>query len=295
MSRASRKVASPRVVCVEDLRPLARRRVPQAVFDYLDGGAEGEVTLRENCRAFEDVTFRPRHAVAFLQCDLRTRVLGFELALPFLLAPVGYSRLMHPGGEVAAAREAGKAGTAYIRDYSVPLVDAARRDPDAVRTVAATDEGRRRVDAIRAEFDGFVTTERGLAATRQRRSDAAARRAIVAAAGGLAGSIILVVLFAGYLTGAIVQPVHRAADMAGRLAAGDLGVLERSFNTMASSLEESREELAASRARIVAAGDQARRRIGLTDRVEALGGRISIASPSGQGTTMLVELPVKGG
>jgi len=102
-------------------------------------------------------------------------------------------------------------------------VDAARRDPDAVRTVAVTDEGRRRVDAIRAEFDSFVTTERGLAATRQRRSDAAARRAIVAAAGGLAGSIILVVLFAGYLTGAIVQPVHRAADMAGRLAAGDLG------------------------------------------------------------------------
>lgn len=93
---------------------MARRRVPRAVFDYLDGGAEGEVTLRENCRAFEDVTFRPRHAVALSDCDLRTRVLGFELSLPFLLAPVGYSRLMHPGGEVAAARAAGKAGTAYI-------------------------------------------------------------------------------------------------------------------------------------------------------------------------------------
>jgi L-lactate dehydrogenase (cytochrome) len=75
--------------------------VPKAVFDYLDGGAEGEVTLRENCRAFEEVTFRPRHAVALSDCDLRTRVLGFDLALPFLLAPVGYSRLMHPGGEVA--------------------------------------------------------------------------------------------------------------------------------------------------------------------------------------------------
>src|SRR5881628_3077553 len=108
MSRASRKVASPRVVCVEDFLPLARRRVPQAVFDYLDGGAEGEVTLRENCRAFEDVTFRPRHAVAFSQCDLRTRVLGFDLALPFLLAPVGYSRLMHPAGKVAAARAAAR-------------------------------------------------------------------------------------------------------------------------------------------------------------------------------------------
>jgi isopentenyl diphosphate isomerase/L-lactate dehydrogenase-like FMN-dependent dehydrogenase len=93
---------------------MARSRVPKPVFDYLDGGAEGEVTLRENCRVFNDVTFRPRHAVAVAGCDLRTQVLGFDLALPFLLAPVGYSRLMHPGGEVAAARAAGKAGTGYI-------------------------------------------------------------------------------------------------------------------------------------------------------------------------------------
>jgi isopentenyl diphosphate isomerase/L-lactate dehydrogenase-like FMN-dependent dehydrogenase len=112
--RASRPVASPRVVGVEDLRRLARRRVPRAVFDYIDGGAEGEVTLCENGRAFEEVTFRPRHAVAVAGCDLRTRVLGLDLALPFLLAPVGYSRLMHPGGEVAAARAAGFAGTGYV-------------------------------------------------------------------------------------------------------------------------------------------------------------------------------------
>ena len=110
----ARAVASPHVVCIEDFRPLARRRVPKAVFDYLDGGAEGEVTLRENCRAFQDITFRPRHAVALASCAMGTRVLGFDLALPFLLAPVGYSRLMHPGGEVAAARAAGAAGTAYI-------------------------------------------------------------------------------------------------------------------------------------------------------------------------------------
>ena len=70
------------------------------MFDYLDGGAEGEVTLRENCRVFEDVTLRPRHAVAVPACDLRTRVLGLDLSLPFLLAPVGYSRLMHPGGKL---------------------------------------------------------------------------------------------------------------------------------------------------------------------------------------------------
>ena len=114
MTRAARSVASPNVVCIEDFRPIARQRIPKSVFDYLDGGAEGEVTLRENCRIFNDVTFRPRHAVVVPQCNLRTRVLGFDLALPFLLAPVGYSRLMHPGGEVAAARAAGRAGTGYI-------------------------------------------------------------------------------------------------------------------------------------------------------------------------------------
>ena len=114
MTRAARSVASPRVVCIEDFRPIARRRVPKAVFDYLDGGAEGEVTLRENCRIFNDVTFRPRHAVAVADCNLCTTVLGHKLSLPFLLAPVGYSRLMHPGGEVAAARAAGRAGTGYI-------------------------------------------------------------------------------------------------------------------------------------------------------------------------------------
>ena len=171
------------------------------------------------------------------------------------------------------ARRIVEAARSYLRDYSVPLVTAARRDPAAARTVAATDEGRRRMDALQAEFDRFVASERGLAAARQRRSDAATRRAIVAAAAGLGGSILLIVLFAGYLTRAIVQPVRRAAAMAGRLAGGDLGarmpergvgeigMLEASFNTMAGSLELSREELAASRTRVVAAADQARRRI----------------------------------
>jgi len=112
--KRNRAVESPRVVSIEDLRPVARRRIPKSVFDYLDGGAEGEVTLRENRCVFEDVTFRPRCAVAGAECNLRTSALGFDLAVPFLLAPVGYSRLMHPGGEVVAARAAGNAGTAYI-------------------------------------------------------------------------------------------------------------------------------------------------------------------------------------
>jgi L-lactate dehydrogenase (cytochrome) len=109
-----KKLSPSRIVNIADLRSMAERRVPKPVFDYLDGGAEGEVTLRENCRAFEDITFCPRHAVKVNECDLRTAVLGTEISFPAILAPVGYSRLMHPDGEVAAARAAGEAGTGYI-------------------------------------------------------------------------------------------------------------------------------------------------------------------------------------
>jgi signal transduction histidine kinase len=173
----------------------------------------------------------------------------------------------------ARAREIAQAGTSYIQDYSVPLVAAARRDLNSARTVTVIAEGKRRIDAIRTDFDRFVAAEQDLAGARQQRSEAADHRAVVVAAGGLAGSILLIVVFAGYLSKAIVRPVRRAATMARRLAGGELGartpergvgeigVLERSFNTMARSLEETRGELTASRARIVAAGDQARRRI----------------------------------
>src|SRR5438128_11493861 len=106
MQQVSHQRLSSRVVCVEDFRPLARRRLPRPVFDYLDGGAEGEVTLRENCRVFADVTFRPRQAVGVAACEMRTRIFGFDVAFPALLAPVGYSRLLHPEGEVGAARAA---------------------------------------------------------------------------------------------------------------------------------------------------------------------------------------------
>jgi L-lactate dehydrogenase (cytochrome) len=112
--RTMPRLHSPHVVNIEDLRRLAQRRLPRAVFDYMDGGAADEVTLRENCRAFQEVVLRPRHAVANEKCELRTRVVGQEISFPAILAPVGYSRLMHPGGEVAAARAAGESGTAFI-------------------------------------------------------------------------------------------------------------------------------------------------------------------------------------
>lgn len=103
-----------KAVSIEDLRQLAFRRVPRVVFNYIDGGAEGEWTLRENRRAFDAVRFRPRQAIAVPACDLRTQVLGMELSMPLLLAPVGYLRVMHPEGEIGAARAAGGAGVGII-------------------------------------------------------------------------------------------------------------------------------------------------------------------------------------
>jgi signal transduction histidine kinase len=161
----------------------------------------------------------------------------------------------------------------YVRDYSVPVVQAARRGDASASSLATAEQGRRLVDALRAEFDHLRATERALAESRQNHADIATRRAILAAAVGLVGSIVFILFVGGYLNRAIVLPVRRAAAMAGRVAGGDLavrmpetgvgeiGALERSFNTMAGSLEASRAELNASRARVVEASDDSRRQI----------------------------------
>ncbi|HTS80307.1 MAG TPA: alpha-hydroxy acid oxidase [Myxococcaceae bacterium] len=113
MSLAS-SVASPAVVNIADLRRAAMRRLPRPVFDYVDGGADAEATLRANVTVFDEVLFRPRGAVASPRASLETTVLGQRLSLPFLLAPVGSTRLLFPKGEIEAARAAGAAGAGYI-------------------------------------------------------------------------------------------------------------------------------------------------------------------------------------
>lgn len=133
MGSGHNTLGPPEVVNIADLRRLAQRRLPKLVFDYLEGGAEEEITLRENARAFQDITFRPRGAVALKKCDLAVRVLGHDLSFPAVLAPIGYSRLMHPGGEVSAAKAAGGAGTAYILStisgHKLEAVKAATKGP----------------------------------------------------------------------------------------------------------------------------------------------------------------------
>ena len=84
------------------------------VFDYVDGGADAENTLRSNVSVFDEVLFRPRGAVVSPRASLETTVLGQRFSLPFLLAPIGSTRLLFPKGEVEAARAAAAAGTGYI-------------------------------------------------------------------------------------------------------------------------------------------------------------------------------------
>jgi isopentenyl diphosphate isomerase/L-lactate dehydrogenase-like FMN-dependent dehydrogenase len=109
-----RTVGPPRVLNIADLRREAKLRLPRVVFDYIDGGAEQELTMRRNVGAYEMITFRPRCAVAIPQCDLRTTVLGTPLALPFLLAPVASCRMFYPRGEAVVAETASAAETVYI-------------------------------------------------------------------------------------------------------------------------------------------------------------------------------------
>jgi isopentenyl diphosphate isomerase/L-lactate dehydrogenase-like FMN-dependent dehydrogenase len=170
------KLSPSQVVNVADLRRLAQRRVPKAVFDYLDGGAEDEITLGENCRAFRDILFRPRQAVAFGKCDLSVRVLGAEISFPAMLAPVGYSRMMHPGGEVAAARAAGEAGTGYILStisgHKLENVKAATSGPAWYQLYLVGGRGAAEGAIARARKAGFsalvITVDTAVAGLRER-------------------------------------------------------------------------------------------------------------------------------
>jgi L-lactate dehydrogenase (cytochrome) len=101
------------IVTIEDLRRRARNRLPRAVFDYIDGGAEDEVTLRANRQAFERVAFRPRALVDSGTPDLSTTVLGQHIGCPIILAPAGLVGLFWPNGEIAAARAAARFGTIF--------------------------------------------------------------------------------------------------------------------------------------------------------------------------------------
>jgi L-lactate dehydrogenase (cytochrome) len=98
---------------VRELRVTARRLIPRPVFDYVDGGADEELSMAANVRAFRKWRFQPRAMAEVSTVDTAARVLDRELPLPLVLAPTGYTRMMHPAGEIGAARAAQRHGLPY--------------------------------------------------------------------------------------------------------------------------------------------------------------------------------------
>jgi isopentenyl diphosphate isomerase/L-lactate dehydrogenase-like FMN-dependent dehydrogenase len=110
MRRSDIKAAAS-IESVEDARALAARRLPKGVFQMFEAGSGSNATMDENEQAFRDVMFRPRAAVFTPQRDLRTSVLGHEIAMPAIVSSVGFLAVGHRDGEVGVARAAGDAGT----------------------------------------------------------------------------------------------------------------------------------------------------------------------------------------
>jgi L-lactate dehydrogenase (cytochrome) len=102
-----------RAASIPDLRLLARRRAPRGVFDYTDGAADGEVSLRRSRAAYRRVEFRPRVLRDVSTVDPTTTILGRPAAQPFAFGPTGFTRLMHTDGEPAVGRAAGRVGIPY--------------------------------------------------------------------------------------------------------------------------------------------------------------------------------------
>jgi L-lactate dehydrogenase (cytochrome) len=98
---------------IGDLRATARRLIPRPVFDYVDGGADEEISLAANRQAFQRRRFLPRALIGVEHVDTTATVLGAQLPLPLALGPTGYTRMMHPGGEIAVARSAQRHGLPY--------------------------------------------------------------------------------------------------------------------------------------------------------------------------------------
>jgi L-lactate dehydrogenase (cytochrome) len=152
-----------RAASVADLRLIARRRLPRGVFDYIDGAAEDELTLRRNSEAFRRLEFRPRVMCDVGEIDTSTTLLGGRLPVPLVLAPTGFTRVASPGGELDAARAAARAQLPFT------LSTMATR---SIEEVAAVSSGRK-------WFQVYVWRDRGLVKEMLARAAASGYEAIV--------------------------------------------------------------------------------------------------------------------
>ncbi len=152
-----------RAASVRDLRLIARKRLPRGVFDYIDGGAEDELTLRRNAEAFRRLEFRPRVLRDMGAVDISTTLLGRPLPVPLVLAPTGFTRIASPGGELDVARAAARAELPYT------LSTMGTR---SIEEVAAVSSGRK-------WFQVYVWRDRGMMKEMLARAAAAGYEAIV--------------------------------------------------------------------------------------------------------------------
>ena len=130
---------------IEDLRRLARRRLPRALFDFVDGGAQDEVTLRANQSDFQRLALLPRVLIDVAQRDQSVTVLGQKLEQPLILAPTGGPGMLWPNGAVAAAQAADKAGVGFclstMSTSSIEEVSKAVRKPIWFQLYVMRDRG----------------------------------------------------------------------------------------------------------------------------------------------------------
>ena len=155
-----------KALTVEDLRRIAKRRTPRPAFDYTDGAADGEVSLARARQAFADVEFRPAVLRDVSDVDTSREVLGRRAALPFGIAPTGFTRMMQAEGEVAGATAAEAAGIPFALSTmgTTSIEDVAAAAPegrnwfqlymwkDRDRSMALVDR------AARAGFDTLLVT-----------------------------------------------------------------------------------------------------------------------------------------
>jgi L-lactate dehydrogenase (cytochrome) len=149
-----------RVVTCDDLRRRARRRTPRSVFDYVDGAAERELSMRRAVDAFEHVVFHPRVLRDVADVDPSTTILGRAAALPVVFGPTGFTRMMHAAGEPAVARAAGRAGIPYTLSTlgTTAIERLAAEAPAADRwfqLYVSKDRGRVRELVVRARDSGY--------------------------------------------------------------------------------------------------------------------------------------------
>ena len=150
---------------VAALRGLARRRLPRAIFDFGDGGAEDERTLRRNEAAFEEIRLLPRPLEGAAERDLSLELFGQRLSLPVIIGPTGLSGLFWPDGERAAARAAAAAGTAFCLSHgsvcTLEELAATGVSPRWMQVFVYRDRGLTREFVERAQaagYDGLVVT-----------------------------------------------------------------------------------------------------------------------------------------